>query len=151
MQASLEQVLTEMVDAWNAGDATAYSRLFTEDATYVVYSGAVSLGREEIRRDHEPVLTRFQKGSRMRLSIKDIHYLSNDVAVVVSEGGVSKRTAIPLNKVQTLVFCKQSDGRWLCQAFQNTRKNKVMIWLMRRSVRSWVPSEEGRRSRSRKP
>lgn len=129
MQSSVEDAIDRMVQAWNAGDAAAYARQFTQDATYVIFAGAVSLGREAIRRDHERVLTKFQKGSRMRVVITQIRYLSDDTAHVLTEGGVGKRPRIPLDKVQSFLFRRQPDGSWLCDAFQNTKKNRLMIWL----------------------
>ncbi len=129
MQQSLEHVLERMVQAWDAGDARAYASLFTPTATYVTFMGTVSSGRDAIARDHEPVLTRFQKGSRMRVRITSTRLLGDDVAVVVSEGGIGKGKRIPLDKVQTFVLERQPDGSWLCSAFQNSKKNRLMIWL----------------------
>ena len=139
MQISIEQIertVARMVDAWDRGDATAYASQFTEDATYVIFAGIVSHGREAIRRDHVPVLTKWKKGSRMRVSIKSIRHISEDTAVVLSEGGFSKRAAIPLDKVQTFVFARQDSGEWLCAAFQNTKKNKLMTWFNDRASNS---------------
>lgn len=132
MQQSLEHVLDQMVNAWDSGDAQAYARLFTPTATYVTFAGSVSSGREAIARDHEPVLTRYQKGSRMRMRVTSTRYIGSGVAVVVSEGGIGKGKRIPLDKVQTFVLERQPDGTWLCSAFQNSKKNRLMIWLASR-------------------
>lgn len=134
MQQSIQDTLAQIVQAWDAGDAAAYARHFTPDARYVIFTGAVSYGRESIRRDHELVLARFQKGSRMRMSITQIRYLDDDIAYVLTEGGVGKGKRIPLNKVQSFLFRRQSDGSWLCEAFQNTKKNRLMIWLAARGA-----------------
>ena len=134
MQHTIEDTLTQMIQAWDAGDAAAYARQFTPEATYVIFAGAVSHGREAIRRDHEPVLAKFQKGSRMRIVITHIRYLDEDTASVLTEGGVGKGKRIPLNKVQSFLFRRQPDGSWLCEAFQNTRKNRLMIWLANRGA-----------------
>lgn len=135
MQPSIEHALDQMIVAWNAGDARAYADQFTEDATYVIFAGSTSVGREEIRRDHEPVLSRFQKGSRMSISVKSVRYIGEDVALVLTEGGVGTGRRIPLNKVQSFVFRRQGDGRWLCEAFQNTKKHRLMMWFFERSTR----------------
>jgi uncharacterized protein (TIGR02246 family) len=134
MQSNPEHTIARMVQAWDAGDAVAYAQQFTQDATYVIFAGAVSHGREAIRRDHEQVLAKFQKGSRMRVAISDVRYLDEDTAYVLTEGGVSKRKKIPLNKVQSFLFRKQPDRSWLCEAFQNTKKNRLMIWLASRGT-----------------
>ncbi len=132
MQTSIEHALDLMVAAWEAGDAPAYANLFTEDATYVTFIGTVSRGRAAIARDHEPVLTRFQNGSRMRVRVTDTRFIDNDLAIVVSEGGVGKGDRIPLDKIQTFVFKREADGTWLCTAFQNSKKSKLMTWLAAR-------------------
>lgn len=122
-----------MVDAWGRGDARAYAEQFTEDATYVIFAGSVSVGREAIYRDHVPVLTKWQKGSTMRVVVRSVRHLTDDVAVVLTEGGVSKGRRNPLNKTQTFVFARQPSGEWLCSAFQNTKKNRLFAWVSRRS------------------
>ncbi|GAB2528434.1 SgcJ/EcaC family oxidoreductase [Paramicrobacterium agarici] len=129
-----------MVAAWNAGDARAYADQFTEHATYVIFAGSTSIGREAIRRDHEPVLSRFQKGSRMRVSVTNVRYIGDDVALVLTEGGVGTGRRVPLDKVQSFVFRRQSDGGWLCEAFQNTKKHRLMMWLFARSTRETAPT-----------
>lgn len=134
MEVTIDETLARMVDAWDAGDASAYAEQFTADATYVIFAGALSRGCEQIRRDHESLFAGFLKGSRMRMEVTDVRSLGDDVAVVVSEGGVGKGRSIPLDKVQTFVFRRQDDGRWLCEAFQNTKKNRLMLWLASRSA-----------------
>lgn len=129
MQLSIEQTIDRMAKAWDDGDAAAYASHFMPDATYVIFTGSVSEGREAIRRDHEPVLAKWQKGSRMRVSITSVRYIDRNVAVVLTEGGVSKAKNIRLNKVQSFVFRRQESGDWLCESFQNTKKNKLLMWV----------------------
>lgn len=135
MQTNIAHVLAQMVEAWDDGDAENYASYFTADATYVTFLGSVSKGRSAIASDHEPVLTRFQKGSRMRVQVTSIRFIGDDVAIILSEGGVSKERNVPLNKVQTFVFERQADDTWLCAAFQNSKKNKLMGWLTSRNER----------------
>ncbi|WGW12134.1 SgcJ/EcaC family oxidoreductase [Saxibacter everestensis] len=143
MQISIEQTLVRIEQAWNDGDARAYADLFTPDATYVIFAGSTSEGRNAIRRDHEPVLTKWQKGSKMRIAVKSVRHISDDVAIVLSEGGISKGKTIQLNKVQTFVFHRQSSGDWLCAAFQNTKKNKLLTWFASRGSSKAEPDTRG--------
>lgn len=135
MQMSVDDALDRMVQAWDAGDAAAYADLFTEDATYAMYAGLVSTGRDQIRRDHEPVLTKWRRGSRMRVRVRSVRWLGDDVAVVLTEGGIGTRRRIPLDKVQTFTFRRQPDGELLCAAFQNTKKQRLLVWAHSRSTR----------------
>ena len=109
-------VLDQLCDAWNAADSSAYARLFTEDATYVIYLGTPLMGRPEIERLHVHPLGR---GTRMKIKVLSIKALTDDVTVVLTIGGVGKGAVIPYDKVQTLTLVRQND-RWMCTAFQNT-------------------------------
>ena len=135
----VEALLNRMVAAWDAGDARAYAEEFTEDATYVIYAGIVCQGRAEIERSHVPVFETYQRGSRMRMRVLGARRLSDDVVVVLTEGGLGKRKPGKLNKVQTFTLVRQ-DGTWRCAAFQNTKKNRVMVavnaWDTRRRERT---------------
>lgn len=135
----IDAVLDRMVTAWNAGDAHAYAAEFTEDATYVIYAGIAYQGREEIERSHVPVFETYQRGSRMTMKVLSTTHLSDDVVVVLTEGGLSRRGPARLNKVQTFTLVRHGDG-WRCAAFQNTRKNRAMIavnaWDTRRRERA---------------
>jgi uncharacterized protein (TIGR02246 family) len=126
----IEETLAALVRAWDAGDAASFARLFTENATYVVYFGASYIGREAIERAHVPLFERFGRGSRMRLEIRARRLLTSDTAVVLTEGGVGKSTPLPLDKVQTFTLVKTADG-WKCAAFQNTKKNRLFLWMLR--------------------
>ena len=124
--ATIEGCLARIQQAWNDGDATAFANEFTDDASYVIFAGFISLGRAAIERDHEPVLQKWQRGSRMTMKVIEIREVAPGVAVVVSEGGVGKGARIPLNKVQTFVLVREGEV-WKCAAFQNTKKNGVFI------------------------
>ena len=124
--ATIEGCLARIQQAWNDGDATAFASEFTDDASYVIFAGIVSLGRAAIERDHEQVLQKWQRGSRMKMKVIEIREVAPEVAVVVTEGGVGKGARIPLNKIQTFVLVREGHV-WKCAAFQNTKKNGVFI------------------------
>ena len=126
---TIEAALARLSAAWDAGDAAAYAREFTDDATYVIYAGIVYEGRAAIERGHVPVFEKWQRGSRMRMRVRTVRHLGDDVAVVLTEGGIGKRR-IPVNKVQTFTMVRR-DGRWRCAAFQNTKKNRLFIRMNR--------------------
>lgn len=127
---TIEDVLARISQAWNAGDAAAFGREFTEDATYVIFVGLVNEGRRAIEVAHVPVFEKWQKGSRMRIEVRSVRYLGDDVAIVLTEGGIGKGRRLPVDKVQTFTMVRR-DGRWQCAAFQNTKKNRLFIRLNR--------------------
>ena len=126
---TIEAALARLSAAWDAGDAAAYAREFTDDATYVIYAGIVYEGRAAIERGHVPVFEKWQRGSRMRMRVRTVRHPGDDVAVVLTEGGIGKRR-IPIDKVQTFTMVRR-DGRWRCAAFQNTKKNRLFIRMNR--------------------
>jgi uncharacterized protein (TIGR02246 family) len=125
----IEETLAAIVRAWDAGDAASFARLFTDDATYVVYFGASYVGRQAIERAHVPLFERYGRGSRMRLEIRARRLLTSDTAVVLTEGGVGKSGRLPLDKVQTFTLVRTEAG-WKCAAFQNTKKNQFFLWIL---------------------
>ena len=63
------------------------------------------------------------------LRVLSLRHLGDDVAVVLTEGGIGTRR-IPIDKVQTFTMVRR-DGRWQCAAFQNTKKNRFFIRMNR--------------------
>jgi uncharacterized protein (TIGR02246 family) len=117
---SIEDCLDRIRAAWNAGDAHAFARAFTEDATYVIYLGEALMGRGEIEANHVEVFTKWQKGTRMALRTLRNTPLGDDSAVVLTAGGIGTGASIRYDKLQTFTMVRQ-EGRWLCAAFQNTK------------------------------
>jgi uncharacterized protein (TIGR02246 family) len=98
---TIEDCVERIRSAWDGGNAAAFAAEFTEDATYVVYFGMPLTGRAEIERMHVDPLGR---GTRMRIKVLSTKFLTDDVAVVLTVGGVGKETTIPYDKVQTLTL-----------------------------------------------
>jgi uncharacterized protein (TIGR02246 family) len=117
---SIEDCLDRIRTAWNAGDARAFARSFTEDATYVIFLGEVLMGRGEIESNHVQVFTKWQKGTRMAIRTLRRTPLGENSAVVLTSGGIGAGASVPYDKLQTLTLVRQ-EGRWLCAAFQNTK------------------------------
>ena len=110
--------------AWNAGDARAYAGEFTDDATYIIFLGDLLIGREAIERNHVPVFSRWQHGTKMVVKPVEVRQISDDAVSVVTIGGVGKGARIPFDKLQTFTFVSR-DGRWFCAAFQNTLMSRA--------------------------
>ena len=129
-RAGVAAALDRIRAAWDAGDAGALAAEFTDDASYVIFVGLHYLGREAIRRSHVPVFEKWQRGSRMSMAVLDLRFPTPDVAIVLTEGGIGKRSRIPHDKVQTFVMVRAGDT-WRCAAFQNTRKQRLFMAMNR--------------------
>lgn len=127
---AIELSLKRMKNAWDAGDAATYAAQFTTDASYVIYSGLCYAGRSAIEHAHVTVFEKWQKGTRMALKILAIRQIGEGTAVVVTEGGVGKGDRVTRDKMQTFTMVRCGE-EWLCAAFQNTKKNRLLISMSR--------------------
>jgi len=109
-------VLERFRQAWDAADATAFGQLFTEDATYVVWSGDILRGRPEIEQTHRELFAR--GATTMCFSVVATRFVGNDTAVVLTAGGVGF-DHVDYDKFQTLVMTRSNDD-WKIAAFHNT-------------------------------
>ena len=121
---TFEACLDRIRSAWNAGDAAAYAQEFTDDATYIIFMGEPFIGRESIERNHEPVFSRWQRGTKMVVKPIEVRPLGDGVMSVVTVGDIGKGEQIPFDKLQTFTFVRR-DHRWFCAAFQNTRMSRA--------------------------
>jgi uncharacterized protein (TIGR02246 family) len=114
-------VLDGVVEAWNAGDATAYGRLFTEDATYVTFFGLTMPGRKAIEEGHRMLFEGPLKGSKLAGGGKpEVRFARPDVALVLTGGGRSlDGESGPASTVSYVLV--EENSEWLITAFQNTR------------------------------
>jgi uncharacterized protein (TIGR02246 family) len=119
---TVEDCLGRIRSAWNAGDAHGFADAFTEDATYVIFLGEALIGREEILANHVDVFAKWQKGTRMEIKAIRNRPIGEDVAIVLTAGGIGK-DVVAYDKLQTFTLVRRA-GRWLCAAFHNTAMSK---------------------------
>jgi uncharacterized protein (TIGR02246 family) len=119
-------VLDRLTDAWNAGDAAAYGRLFTEDADYVTFFGMQLPGRALIESSHRALFEGPMRGSKLVGGYGEarVRFPAENVAIVVSGGGSSLSGGDVVEEGRevtvTFVLVRGEEG-WLITAFQNTR------------------------------
>jgi uncharacterized protein (TIGR02246 family) len=120
---ALQDLFQEMQDGWNQGDGQAFAAHFTEDADYIVVNGTHLKGRQAIAAAlQQQFETRF-RGSRLEGFVKNIRFLSDDIALVHLHGRPQiPDQAVPAPEqysIQTLIGIRQDDG-WRFTSFQNT-------------------------------
>lgn len=121
--------LEALTAAWGHGDADAYGRQFTENATYTTYIGSHYEGRFDITEGHRALFEDFVKGSKLAASYLDMRFPAKDVALLTGRGDDytgSKPSAAQLSKVQTYTLVRDTDGVWRIAAFHNTQRQNVM-------------------------
>ena len=80
--APVEQLLDELVAAWNHGDARAYAERYRPDGTFTNVNGGLYVGRDEFARRHEEIFAGYLEGTTLRLAISQLRFVRPDVAVV---------------------------------------------------------------------
>lgn len=90
----------------------------------IAFDGVNQKGRAAILASHQPLFTRWLKGSRLTGQIDSLRLLAPDVALIHASGSILDRgrtTPAPERaSSQTLVATKEA-GEWRFVAFHNTR------------------------------
>ena len=111
--------------AWEANDAEAFVAYYLEDAS-VVQPGRYKKDREEIRTTMAAGFAGPLQGSRVFDRPQDIRFLTDETAIVVSEGGIvfPGQDVVPSEALvrATWVLAKR-DGCWYVAAYHNSPAN----------------------------
>jgi uncharacterized protein (TIGR02246 family) len=114
----------ELMDGWNRGSGGAFAAVFMEDGDLVAFDGTHFKGHKEIAPFHQDLFDKWMKGTRLVGEVKDVRFLSPDVALMHAVGSTVMRgksePSPERDSIQTLVATRE-DGEWRIAAFQNTR------------------------------
>ncbi|MDQ3965243.1 MAG: SgcJ/EcaC family oxidoreductase [Actinomycetota bacterium] len=125
-EAAVRGLYQQLMDGWNQGSGAAFAAVFTEDGALVAFDGTHFKGREEIAPFHQELFDKWLKGSRLVGKVKDVRFLSPDVALMHAVGSTVMRgksePSPERDSIQTLVAVREGGGdEWRLAAFQNTR------------------------------
>jgi len=126
----------ELMEGWNRGSGEDFAAVFTEDGDLVAFDGTHFEGRAQIAPFHQELFDKWMKGTRLVGRVKDVRFLSPNVALMHAVGSAIMRgKSVPSperNSIQTLVATRQN-GEWRLAAFQNTQ-----LRVMRNRIASLV-------------
>lgn len=127
-EAAIQKIISEEVAAWNAGDATAYSRHFALEGTFTNIYGMVFDGHDAFQKRHAESFATFFKGSTRQEKIRRIRFVTRDVAIVDVNTEVTGFRRMPpgvpvpadgvLRTRLLQVFVKRS-GEWWIETYHN--------------------------------
>jgi uncharacterized protein (TIGR02246 family) len=121
---AVRDLYRELMDGWNRGSGEDFAAVFAEDGDLVAFDGTHFEGRAQIAPFHQELFDKWLKGTRLVGRVKDVRFLSPDVALMHAVGGTIMRgKSVPSperDSIQTLVATRQN-GEWRLAAFQNTR------------------------------
>ncbi len=119
-EGAIRSLFTIFSETLNQRDIKTWSRLFTEDADFVVVTGRYLKGRDEIETYHAQIWAGVYKDSRQATTSLAVRFLAPDIAVaragaeIVYNEGKDKRT------VWFIAVLTKHGTQWLIDAAQTT-------------------------------
>jgi uncharacterized protein (TIGR02246 family) len=127
-QLTIRKIISEEVAAWNSSDAAAYSRHFAPKGTFTNIYGMVFEGHAAFEKRHAETFATFFRGSVRRETIRNIRFVTHEVAIVDVDTEVTGFGKIPpgvtiqsdgvLRTRLQQVFVKYDDEWWI-EAYHN--------------------------------
>jgi len=125
---AIRKIISEEVAAWNSGDAAAYAQHFAPKGTFTNIYGMVFEGHDAFEQRHAETFATFFKGSVRREMIRNIRFVTHEVAIVDVDTEVKGFGKIPpgvtiqsdgvLRTRLQQVFVKY-EGEWWIEAYHN--------------------------------
>ena len=120
--AAVDQLVGEIAEAWNAGDARAYGARYCPDGTFTNTDGTLDLGRDEVVRTAEEAFQGVLAGTKFSTAVRKVRLVRSDVAVVDLDTRVSGMPGGEVRISQMLVLL-QEDDRWWITAQHNVMQS----------------------------
>ena len=124
-EAPIRALHTQMIEAYNRGDATGASSAFAPDGALITGDGTRLVSPPEIERYLSGLLAKLPKGTRFIATVTDVRFVGRDIVVLTSEGGwlyPGESAVSDKNQgIQTLVTLRYK-GMWRAVLFQRTRR-----------------------------
>ena len=88
---AVDQLLGEIAEAWNAGDARAYGARYCADGTFTNTDGTLDLGRDEVVHTAEKAFQGILAGTKLSLAVRKLRLVRPDVQKEPHEQGPGRR------------------------------------------------------------
>ena len=108
-----DQLVGEIAEAWNAGDARAYGARYCPDGTFTNTDGTLDLGRDEVVRTAEEAFRGVLAGPKLSPAVRKVRLVRPDVAVVDLDTRVSGMPGGEVRISQMLVLVEEDDRWWI--------------------------------------
>jgi uncharacterized protein (TIGR02246 family) len=112
IETELEQVTSQLDNAWNNGDETLFASFWTENAVNVSPMGEIMEGRKTIEQNMAIEFSGSMKGSSHKLIIEKVYLVSSTVAVADGIAEVAMGDYEPWTSIFTAVFSKNENNIW---------------------------------------
>jgi uncharacterized protein (TIGR02246 family) len=125
---AVDQLLAELAEAWNRGDARAYGARFCPDTTITNTDGTVDVGRDEFVRHAEEAFEGILAGTTLSLAVRKLRLVRPDVAVADLDLRISGMPTAPPGtsdgpgremRTSLMLVLVEEDSRWWITAQHN--------------------------------
>jgi uncharacterized protein (TIGR02246 family) len=127
-EAAIGQLMSELVAAWNSGDAQAYGARYRADATFTNVNGALYAGREEFIGRHAEIFQGYLRGATLGLAVRQLSFIRPDVAAAGTAATLHGVQTVPPGaragadgamRTSLLMVLVKEGGRWWIAACHN--------------------------------
>jgi uncharacterized protein (TIGR02246 family) len=114
---AVDQLLGELAEAWNAGDARAYGARYSPDGTFTNTNGTIDMGRDEVVRTADEAFQGVLAGTKVSMAVRRLRLIRPDVAIADLDTRVS---GIPVDgdgpggevRISQMLVLVGENGRW---------------------------------------
>jgi len=125
---AVNQLLRQIAEAWNAGDARAYGAQYCPDGTFTNTNGTIDMGRDDVVRTAEEAFQGVLAGTKVSLAVRKLRLIRPDVAVAdldtrvsgIQVAGNGQHGEVRISQMLVLV---KEDDRWQITAQHNAMQS----------------------------
>ncbi|MFF8940336.1 SgcJ/EcaC family oxidoreductase [Streptomyces paradoxus] len=121
--AAVADVPKRMMTAWASNDASAFARLFSEDATMILPGDIFKKGVDAIREFMAACYAGPFKGTSVFGVPIDVRFLGAGTAIVITQGGIiapGEDSVAPEKEIRATWVLGKREGEWLIDAYHNS-------------------------------
>jgi len=114
-----------MIEAWDRGSGDGFAAPFSEDADFVGFEGTHLRGRAEIAAYHQRLFDSDLKGSRVDGHVLFVRFLSPELAVMHSVGGMIPAGEVersPARDSMQFFIVRKHENEWCVEAMMSARR-----------------------------
>jgi uncharacterized protein (TIGR02246 family) len=115
------KAIAGITEAWANNDATAFAKVFTRDGTMVL-PGLYIKGQDGIEQFMTQAYATQYKGTRVTGSPVDMRVIGDDLAIIVTEGGVllpGETDVAPARRIKATWVVVREGADWRLAAYHN--------------------------------
>jgi uncharacterized protein (TIGR02246 family) len=129
-ESGVRSVVDGIGKAWESNNADAFADAYTEDGSMILSGDRYLSGREVIRAVVTQQFKSVHQGTTLLQNIVDLRFLTHDVAVVITEGGVLTLGEVkpaPERAIRATWGLTKENNAWLSAAYRNTRRADAQL------------------------